>query len=187
MSCSAIDRLSFRDCTKEGVHNVGRHVPHFMIEVANGVLAAIYQGPWFSFDSGRMKRDLTYEIEHQDFLRMKTTRCHRLEQLLILYINSGRSRRTTVVDYQTIEVRDDHLYVFIPNITTSVVANNCSCYVITDRKTPWHLPLKDQFMLITKLVITYVTKSKCKLSIWTAVEWSINPKFSKGVLFFGTT
>lgn len=67
---------------------------------------------------------------------------------------------------------------------SSVMANNCSCYVITDRKTPWHLPLKDQFMLITKLVITYVTKSKCKLSIWTAVEWSINPKFlSKGMLF----
>ncbi|KAF8458342.1 hypothetical protein BGX38DRAFT_1265089 [Terfezia claveryi] len=106
---------------------------------------SIYQGPWFSLDSGRMKRDLTYEIEHQDFLR--------------------RSRRTTVVDYQTIEVRNDHL-----------------CYVITDRKTPWHLPLKNQFMLITKLVITYVTKSKCKLSLWTAVEWSINPKFSKGMI-----
>lgn len=91
-----------------------------------------------------------------------------------------------MVDYQTIEIRDDHLYVYMSDRTRPAVANTCSCYVITDRKTPWHLPLKDQFMLITKLVITYVTKSKCKLSIWTAVKWSINPKFSKGVLFSDT-
>jgi len=57
----------------------------FTVDIANGVFAAIYQGPWFSLDSGRMKRDLTYEIEHQDFLRMTITTCHRLEQLLISY------------------------------------------------------------------------------------------------------
>ncbi|KAF8477230.1 hypothetical protein BDZ91DRAFT_708883 [Kalaharituber pfeilii] len=107
----------------------------------------IYQGPWFRLGGGRLKRDLTYEIENKDFFR--------------------RARRTTVVDYQTIETIDDHL-----------------CYVITDRKTPWHLPLQDQFMLITKLVITYVSKSRCKLTIWTAVEWSNSGRqtFSKGII-----
>lgn len=35
-------------------------------------------------------------------------------------------------------------------------------------------------MLVTTMVITHVTKSKCKLAIWTAVEWSMNPGFSKG-------
>jgi len=45
----------------------------FMFEIANSIPAAIYQGPWFSLDSGRVKRDLTYEIEHQDFLRIITS------------------------------------------------------------------------------------------------------------------
>ncbi|KAI5792415.1 hypothetical protein DFH27DRAFT_516942 [Peziza echinospora] len=105
----------------------------------------IYQGPWFRLDNGRMKRDFTYEIENTDLLR--------------------RAKRTTVVDYQTIEKTEDYL-----------------CYVVTDRKTPWHLPLRDQFMLVSKLVITYVSASKCKLTIWTSVDWSNLPILSKGII-----
>lgn len=37
-------------------------------------------------------------------------------------------------------------------------------------------------MLVTKVVITHVGKSKCKLAIWTAVEWSSQPAFSKGII-----
>lgn len=56
------------------------------------------------------------------------------------------------------------------------------CYVITDRKTPWHLPYRERFMLVTKVVITHVGKSKSKLAIWTTVEWSSQPALLKGII-----
>jgi len=37
-------------------------------------------------------------------------------------------------------------------------------------------------MLVTKIVITHVAKSKCKLAIYTKVEWSKAPAFSKGLV-----
>lgn len=43
-----------------------------LLNSTNSSVLAIYQGPWFSLDGGRMKRDLTYEIEHQDLLRKLT-------------------------------------------------------------------------------------------------------------------
>lgn len=84
----------------------------------------------------------------------------------ITYYNFWRRQRMAwVTDSQTIEKQDDHI-----------------CYVVTDRKTPWHLPHQENFMLITKIVITHVAKSKCKLAIYTAVEWSnAPPALSKGL------
>jgi hypothetical protein len=35
-------------------------------------------------------------------------------------------------------------------------------------------------MLVSKVVITHLAQSKCKLTIYTAVEWSNEPTFSKG-------
>lgn len=67
----------------------------------------------------------------------------------------GRSRQANVVDSQIIDVMNDHI-----------------CYVITDKKTPWHLPHHKDFMLVSKIVITHVAKSKCKLAIYTKIEWS---------------
>lgn len=67
----------------------------------------------------------------------------------------GRSLQANVVDSQIIDVMNDHI-----------------CYVITDRKTPWHLPHHKDFMLVSKIVITHVAKSKCKLAIYTKIEWS---------------
>jgi VAD1 Analog of StAR-related lipid transfer domain len=37
-------------------------------------------------------------------------------------------------------------------------------------------------MLVTKIVITHVAKTKCKLAIYTRVEWSKAPAFSKGLV-----
>jgi hypothetical protein len=37
-------------------------------------------------------------------------------------------------------------------------------------------------MLVTKIVITHVAKTKCKLAIYTKVEWSKAPAFSKGLV-----
>ncbi|KAL1971105.1 hypothetical protein VTN77DRAFT_56 [Rasamsonia byssochlamydoides] len=70
----------------------------------------------------------------------------------------GRSNMTKVSDYQIIDVLNDHL-----------------CYVITDKKTPWHLPFRRNFRLVSKIVITYVSKSRSKLAIFTKVEWLWSP------------
>jgi len=74
-------------------------------------------------------------------------------------------QKVHIVDRQTIEVANDHL-----------------CYVVTDLKTPWHLPHTKDFMLVTKIVITHVAKSKCKLAIFTYVHWSKFPRFSMNII-----
>ena len=77
----------------------------------------------------------------------------------------SRTQATNVVDVQTIDVNSDHL-----------------CYVVTDRKTPWHLPLSNKFSLLSKIVITHVAKSKCKLAVYTKVDWSEQPFFIGSVV-----
>jgi hypothetical protein len=76
-----------------------------------------------------------------------------------------RARQANVIDYQVIDVMKDHI-----------------CYVVSDFKTPWHLPHHEDFMLVSKIVITHVSKSKCKLAIYTKVDWSKTPTFSKGLV-----
>ncbi|RFU26822.1 hypothetical protein B7463_g9525, partial [Scytalidium lignicola] len=76
-----------------------------------------------------------------------------------------RTRKVDVADHQIIDILNDHV-----------------CYVITDYQTPWHLPHQDDFMLVSKAVITYVAKSKCKLAIYSRVDWSKIPAFSKGLV-----
>lgn len=105
----------------------------------------IAQGPWIHLDQGHMRRDFHFQIDYVDMLR--------------------RHRQANVVDYQLIDVLNDHI-----------------CYVVTDMKTPWHLPHHEDFMLVSKIVITHLAKSKCKLQIWTKVEWSKAPTFSKGLV-----
>ena len=75
-----------------------------------------------------------------------------------MIVSLGRSHMTKVSDYQIIDVLNDHL-----------------CYVITDKRTPWHLPFRRNFRLVSKIVITYVSKSKSKLAIFTKVEWLWSP------------
>lgn len=64
------------------------------------------------------------------------------------------------------------------------VANEHLLYVISDRKLPWHLPYHDSFLLLTKVVITHVAKSKCKLALYTKVDWTRPPPLTitKGTL-----
>ncbi|KAF2139690.1 uncharacterized protein K452DRAFT_254254 [Aplosporella prunicola CBS 121167] len=70
-----------------------------------------------------------------------------------------------VSDYQVIEVLNDHL-----------------CYVVTDKKTPWYLPCSNNFVLVAKIVITHVAKSRCKLGIYTKVDWERSPMLIKHIL-----
>jgi len=59
----------------------------------------IAQGPWIQLDHGHMQRDFSFQIDYVDMFR--------------------RHRQANVVDYQVIDVLNDHV-----------------CYVITDKKTP---------------------------------------------------
>lgn len=78
----------------------------------------------------------------------------------------GRAKHgEEVIDYQLIDVFSDHI-----------------TYVVTHVKTPWHLPHSTYFKLITKVVITHVAKSKCKLAVYTKVEWSKLPPLSKALI-----
>ena len=106
----------------------------------------IKQSSWSqpTLDS-HLRREFEYEVDYFDAL--------------------GRTRHATVVDYQMIDVSNDHL-----------------CYVVTDRKSAWHLPFQQGFQLLSKIVITHVAKSKCRLAIFTMVDWTRGPSFAKGLV-----
>ena len=70
----------------------------------------------------------------------------------------GRNQLAEVRDYQVVDVNNDHL-----------------CYVVTDKRTAWHLPFRRNYRLVSKVVITHVAKGKCKLAIFTKVEWLKKP------------
>ena len=70
-----------------------------------------------------------------------------------------------IVDSQIVDVANDHL-----------------CYVVTDRKSPWHLPRPTDSSLVTKIVITHVAKSTSKLALYTKVDWLHDPGLIKGTL-----
>lgn len=66
----------------------------------------------------------------------------------------GGESYAQVRDYQVVDVSTDHL-----------------CYVVTDKRTPWHLPYQSCHRLVSKVVITHVAKTKCKLAVFVKVEW----------------
>lgn len=117
----------------------------------------IKQGPWIRNESRHLRRDFEYQIETTDLLgtylypspssKVTDDRLH-----------AGRTQGKTISDYQIIDVLNDHL-----------------CYVVTDKRTPWHLPFKRSFRLVSKIVITFVAKGKSKLAIYTKVEWLGSP------------
>ncbi|KAK3723516.1 SNF1-interacting protein [Vermiconidia calcicola] len=67
---------------------------------------------------------------------------------------ASQGHATPMADTQIIDIFNDHL-----------------CYVVTNKKYPWRLPYANRFHLVTKLVITHVAKSKCKLAIFQQVNW----------------
>lgn len=77
----------------------------------------------------------------------------------------GQSKNEGVTDYQTIEVFEDHV-----------------TYVVAHAKTLWHLPHADTFKLVTKVVITHVGKSKCKLALYNKIVWSNAPTIGKRII-----
>lgn len=77
----------------------------------------------------------------------------------------GKNGAVVINDYQVIEVLNDHL-----------------CYVVSDRKTPWYLPGQERFILMSKTVITHVSKARCKLAIHIKVDWKQDPRFAKKLI-----
>ena len=77
----------------------------------------------------------------------------------------GRSKIAAVTDFQTIEVFSEHM-----------------AYVVSHVKTPWHLPHSQYFNLVAKVAITHLAKSKCKLAVFTKVDWSKAPALSKNMV-----
>jgi hypothetical protein len=76
-----------------------------------------------------------------------------------------RVRKADIVDNQMIDVLNDHL-----------------CYVVTDKKTPWHLPYHHYYTLVSKIVITHQAKSKCKLAIYAKIDWASIPIFASSLI-----
>ena len=107
-----------------------------------------------------------YRIKQGPWIQEEKNHMRRVFEYNTEYLTTfRRSNTATVVDTQMIDVMNDHL-----------------CYVVTDRKTPWYLPCSNNFMLVSKVVITHVAKSKCKLAIYTNVEWSRLPLISRSVI-----
>lgn len=77
----------------------------------------------------------------------------------------NKSGTMVINDHQIIEVLSDHL-----------------CYVVSDRKTPWYLPGNGRFILLNKIVVTHVSKARCKLAIYIKVEWNREPRFAKKLI-----
>jgi hypothetical protein len=74
----------------------------------------IAQGPWTHLDQGHMRREFRFQIDYLDLLR--------------------RHRQANVVDYQAIDIMNDHV-----------------CYVVTDTKTPWYVLGFSGLGVITKM------------------------------------
>ncbi|KAI6785749.1 uncharacterized protein J7T54_006088 [Emericellopsis cladophorae] len=77
----------------------------------------------------------------------------------------GRTKTVEVTDHQTIDMHSEHV-----------------TYVVTHVKTAWHLPHHQHFKLITKIVITFVAKSKCRLAVYVRIDWSKTPALSKNLI-----
>ena len=98
-------------------------------------------------------------IKQTPWIQPEQSHLRREFEYQIQYSNTfGRILQATITDYQIIDVYNDHL-----------------CYVVTDRKTAWHLPSNQNFLTLSKIVITHVAKSKCKLAIFTKVDWVRRP------------
>ena len=77
----------------------------------------------------------------------------------------GRTQLADVRDYQVVDVYNDHL-----------------CYVVTDKRTAWDLPHRRDYRLLSKIVITHVAKARCKLAIFTKIEWLKTHFFFRNVI-----
>ncbi|KAI9803728.1 MAG: SNF1-interacting protein [Piccolia ochrophora] len=132
--------------------------PKALFHVIFGDKSAVFQLLYQERRAHRVKQSPWISLD--DFHKQRQFE-YEIEQLSLL----GQAQEAKVLDSQSIDVLDDHL-----------------CYVVTDRKTPWHLPYRQHFLLISKIVVTHVAKSRCKLTIYTHVEWTQGPPLWKDLI-----
>ncbi|VUC28306.1 unnamed protein product [Clonostachys rosea] len=77
----------------------------------------------------------------------------------------GRSQTSEITDYQVIDLHSDHV-----------------TYVVTHTRTAWHLPYSQHFKLVSKIVITHLAKTRCKLAIYVRIDWSKSPALSRNLV-----
>ncbi|MCJ1284235.1 SNF1-interacting protein [Xylographa opegraphella] len=132
--------------------------PKALFHVMFGDRSAVWQLLYQERQAQRIKQGPWVQEEQQ---HLRRTFEYSIEYLGML----RQICQADIKDNQMIDVLNDHL-----------------CYVATDRKTPWHLPYHQHFTLISKIVITHIAKSKCKLAIYTAVDWSWKPLIVGGMI-----
>ena len=88
-----------------------------------------------------------------------------------LSLGEGRLRRDIAFDTPTRNFVGQEYYAQVRDYQVVDVSNDHLCYVVTDKRTPWHLPYQDSHRLVSKIVITHVAKAKCKLAVFAKVEW----------------
>ncbi|EHY56107.1 SNF1-interacting protein [Exophiala dermatitidis] len=98
-------------------------------------------------------------------------RAKNLSQGPWLSLGEGRLRREFAFDIPVTNMLGQESYVQVRDYQIVDVNNDHLCYVVTDKRTPWHLPFRDRQRLVSKIVITHVAKAKCKLAVFVKVEW----------------
>ncbi|KEF52861.1 uncharacterized protein A1O9_11278 [Exophiala aquamarina CBS 119918] len=98
-------------------------------------------------------------------------RARNLTQGPWLNLSEGRLRREFAFDIPTKALLGGENLIQVRDYQVVDVSNDHLCYVVTDKRTPWHLPYKNSQRLVSKIVITHAAKGKCKLAIFVKVEW----------------
>ena len=147
-----------RDINLCAVEKVFEISPKALFHVMFGDRSAVWQ---LLYHERRAQR-----IKQGPWIQEEGNHMRRTFEYQIEYLDLFRARREAgIVDNQTIDVHNDHLL-----------------YVVTDRKTPWHLPYHTDYMLVSKVVITHVAKAKCKLAIFIKVDWSRLPRIGRRMI-----
>ena len=129
--------------------------PKALFHIMFGDKSAVWQLLYHERRAQRIQQGPWTKIEQG--LHLRRTFEYQIEYLDLL----RRTRKVNIADSQMVDVLSDHL-----------------CYVVTDRKTPWHLPYYRNYTLVSKIIITHVTKSRCQLAIHIKVDWAKLPRMA---------
>ena len=132
--------------------------PKALFHVMFGDKSAVWQLLYHERQAQRIKQGPWMQTDHGHLRRDFE---YQLEHLDFLQ----RIRQARVEDHQMVEVANEHLL-----------------YVVSDRKSPWHFPYRDSFDLLTKIVITHVAKTKCKLAVYIKVDWLKPPPYVRAII-----
>ncbi|KAF1926676.1 transcription factor SipA3 [Didymella exigua CBS 183.55] len=95
---------------------------------------------------------------------------------------TDKTRQRRDFEYEIVQPRNKGANLVINDCQVIEVMNDHLCYVVSDRKTPWYLPGHERFVLLSKVVITHVSKARCKLAVHTKIDWKRNPRVAKKLI-----